>query len=256
LRWFSDDTADGVDAEPRVAGDDVWYIRKETTVCQDTIWRVNRREPVDATKVVTADGHMSTLAVSADGTRLAWTLSPCASGEPVLHVLDRTTGDGRTIVMGAPPVVSGPPSWSPDDQHLALMARGGGGVAYGVNVIDAATATDIGLEPSLRGSYCYQERPQFLADGTVVVLTCPQGNTEAVFAMRFDAQGNQLGKLFDVTGNFDTSFYVDQVTSFSLTPDGKHAIYQVQPSRGPVTTYRWDGGAVRRLNTEATDVAW
>jgi hypothetical protein len=257
-------------AEPRVAGDTVWAIqqhvpggRTDESASPNSVCVPGRIVKIDVsgeTETVESTGtQLSNLAVTRDGTMVAWVAQPCPYGEPVLRILDTRTETQRSITMGAPPVIYGPPSWARDNRHLAFMARGGGGAAYGVNVIDATTATDIDdAEWRPNGDTCYQEHPQFLDDGTLVALTCSEGgtNNDRVSAMHFAAGGADLGELFAPTGAYDQRFFVDQVRSFFLTPDGKHALYQLQDSDGRYFTYRWDGDSVRRIGTNARDIAW
>ena len=249
-------------SEPRVAGNDLVFVRNHA--CDGGFVRVDLSKMEADAVIGVAGAKVSNLAVSPNAAMVAYVRGGCPAGgltpyqEAALVVRNMATGEERSISMGNPPTVYGPPSWAPDGRHLALMARGGGGVAYGVNVIDTSDATSIeDAEYSPKGDYCYQENPEFLDDGSLVVLTCGAPNgIDSVAAIRFDAQGNQLGKLFDLIGDFDAGLYVDQVTSFSLTPDGKHAIYQVQDTHSHVTTYRWDGDAVRELQTDAREIAW
>jgi YD repeat-containing protein len=260
LRFLTEAHPGGGDREPSVAGDGSVYFVRGNGTCSSGIWRLPSDGGPEVPVVQPKEGTQSGVAVSPDGRRLAWVEQPCQD-VAVLKTKDLQTGAERSFTMDAPPSVEGRPDWSPDDRHLDYFyGRSGGGIG-GVRVLDTASnarRADEGMPlHGPAGPNCAQNHPAYRPDGTLVVVTCLDENHPDVVARRFDpASGAPLDVVFALEGTDPLAAGIFGVTSFDLTADSGHVLYEVLAD-GQFHTWRWDGaGRPTPLTTEGRMPAW
>ncbi|MGQ0617645.1 MAG: hypothetical protein ACT4PW_11765 [Acidimicrobiia bacterium] len=263
-------TEDGPDpghSEPVLVGDAAWFIRSDR-LCRSSILKVGLGGGLFNEPAVTAGATISGLAVSADSRMVAWVHEPC-DGDAVLRTKDLSTGRERSFTLadrsnGDAVVVVGKPSWAPDGRRLALHLTGSRATSSDegegfieTRVLDTFTADAAEDGQSLTGTVCSLRQPVYLADGTLVVLTCLiDGEPDRAAAVRFDpATGERLETLFELEGPLQGAG-AEAVSAFDLSPDGRHALYEVVDGEGLSNVYRWDGGTPVRVDTTATQPSW
>lgn len=206
-----------------------------------TVWWVQGSGTCASSIEVLRDGKRSTfygdgvsygLAVSRDGKAVAWLHQhDCTSGFPELRVAKPGTTFAKAFEMPNPPVIQGSPSWAGDDTHLAYFLRTGNQGA--VHVIDVTRDTRIEQGSSSSAPDCRWMQPRYRADGRLVVLSCTpdaMGTSAAVLDVAKSSVGPPL---------FTLQVPNDQVTTFSLSADGRQALLEADG-----TVSRWDGSAV------------
>lgn len=185
-----------------------------------------------------ADGVSYGLAVSRDGKAVAWLHQhDCTSGLPELRVARPGTTFAKVFEMPNPPVVQGSPSWAGDDTHLAYFLRTGNQGA--VHVIDVTKDARIEQGSSSSAPDCRWMQPRYRADGQLVVLSCTPDQMRTSAAV-LDVAKSSLGPSL-----FTLPVPNDQVTTFSLAPDGRSALLEAGDS-----VSRWDGSTVTAVRCD------
>ena len=140
VRYLTDRQPGGGDSDPRVVGDQVYFLRGGGT-CANSVMRVplagGTATSVYAPQGATVGGYD----VSSSGD-LVMTLESCTdAGAQKVLVMGADGRSNSTAFRPSPPMVVGNPSWAPDGRHVAAVVRTGN--LAGVSVWDAWAMTTI-----------------------------------------------------------------------------------------------------------------
>jgi hypothetical protein len=205
-------------------------------------------------------GKVSAVAVTRDGTRLAYVMTTgTACGSIELHVRNLRTGADRTWRQSTPEYVDGTPAWAPDGRHLAFLVAGSyprvlDTTAPGVSYAEDSVALDPTPDKRLRDDA--QHRCRFGAvayRGTdlVAVWTCDDGDRTSpddVAVVLDQTTGRVTGTLFRLPpGPLVTHLAFDRSGEHALVDRGEllqrwdrgHDVYGVDTGRYPVTVAVW-----------------
>ncbi|MDQ1713188.1 MAG: hypothetical protein QOE45_2638 [Frankiaceae bacterium] len=271
--------ADGTVTAVTAVGDGTYYSASSPARGCTTSLTALRYEPDSHTitskepkGAYTVPGRVTDLAVSRDGTRLAYAAESgpgCAVAE--LRVRDLTTGRERVWTGGADPgseLFLQSLSWSPDARHLAYTAGLCCGGTLGFRVLDTtAPGADYLAPPSLGESVgardqaveCSLAAPAYrgLTADLTAARTCvdqagARQDTSTVVVVD-PVTGAVLHELFTVPGG-------GLVSRVAFDPSGDHAFVERGGGTTSVSIIRWTTGEPARVldlgTPRARGLAW
>ena len=208
-------------------------------------------------------GEVAALAVTDDGTKLAYTLHTGRDcGTPELHVRDLRTGADRAWRFPASEVVPSlrdSLSWAPDGRHLAYLT------CCDVRVLDTAMpggdlqdpkralVLSDPRKPAAAGSQCTAEAASYRGKSgeLVVYVHCfpdRESPEDTAFVATYDPATRRIGSIL-----FDAPLHVLRL---AFDRGGDHLLFEQDADRGEnqVVLWRWDGGGAPRVVDTGKDV--
>ncbi len=165
------------------------------------------------------------LALSPDGTRLAWVQSPAATTSKQTYI-SGTSGNERPVIVEIPTSVERTdfdPAWSPDSKMLAVFSSSGEKEQRQLWIVNADGSSPKKITKNLNG---YAARPHWSRDGKQIAFLYIEGA----------GGGGPLMAAPATTGVIDTAIHNQRIAVLNVA-NGQ--LRQVSPENLHIYDYNW-----------------
>jgi Tol biopolymer transport system component len=247
VRYLTGQPAGQFAFAPNERGDTVWF--SDSGACP-SLYRI----PSAGGAAIKVDAALNaeSIAISQDGSKLAYRPFGCSGPSTAIGVLDLRTGEKRTWSYSARGEVLGPMTWSPDGRHLAFVEFfGTGELRFRAWLLDT-----LGPGASLSAS-----RPVPAPDSGCHVRDLAWQPGSGLLAISESCPANHQLVYVDAPGGRPLARPVrsDQtIAGLDFDPSGRHLLYLTgEPNLvGNPSTWRYDGTRAVEIGRGFGGPAW
>src|SRR5437016_10612811 len=177
------------------------------------------------------------LALSPNGTRLAWVQSPAATTSKQTYI-SGTSGNERPVIVEIPTTVERTdfdPAWSPDSKMLAVFSSSGEKEQRQLWIVNADGSSPKKITKNLNG---YAARPHWSRDGKQIAFLYIEGA----------GGGGPLMAAPATTGVIDTAIHNQRIAILDIAT---RQLRQVSPANLHIYDYDWSPDDMTFVTTAA-----